>query len=124
MRLIFFAFFEKIVVPILTSGGYVGLSLSVLLAQHNQVMAVDIVQGFFNAGLCAMNFINGLHSRGIGSCCLQWSNNYTEDTYIRKLLNLRKSERIAVVIGAGYYLNHNIIPCSCRRSITDLLRVV
>lgn len=40
----FFAFFEKIVVPILTSGGYVGLSLSVLLAQHNQVMAVDIVQ--------------------------------------------------------------------------------
>ena len=44
MRLIFFAFFEKIVVPILTSGGYVGLSLSVLLAQHNQVMAVDIVQ--------------------------------------------------------------------------------
>lgn len=44
MRLIFFCFFEKIVVPILTSGGYVGLSLSVLLAQHNQVMAVDIVQ--------------------------------------------------------------------------------
>ena len=41
---LFFAFFEKIVVPILTSGGYVGLSLSVLLAQHNQVMAVDIVQ--------------------------------------------------------------------------------
>ena len=28
----------------MTSGGYVGLSLSVLLAQHNQVMAVDIVQ--------------------------------------------------------------------------------
>lgn len=40
----FFAFFEKFVAPILTSGGYVGLSLSVLLAQHNQVMAVDIVQ--------------------------------------------------------------------------------
>ena len=37
-------FFAKFVVPILTSGGYVGLSLSVLLAQHNQVMAVDIVQ--------------------------------------------------------------------------------
>lgn len=40
----FFAFFEKFVAPILTSGGYVGLSLSVLLAQHDQVMAVDIVQ--------------------------------------------------------------------------------
>ena len=43
IRLIFFAFFEKIVVPILTSGGYVGLSLAVLLAQHHQVTAVDIV---------------------------------------------------------------------------------
>ena len=29
---------------VITHGGYVGLSLSVLLAQHNQVMAVDIVQ--------------------------------------------------------------------------------
>ena len=43
MRLIFFCFFEKIVVPILTSGGYVGLSLAVLLAQHHQVTALDIV---------------------------------------------------------------------------------
>lgn len=40
---LFFCFFEKIVVPILTSGGYVGLSLAVLLAQHHQVTAVDIV---------------------------------------------------------------------------------
>lgn len=43
MRLIFFAFFEKIVVPILTSGGYVGLSIATLLSQHHKVMAVDIV---------------------------------------------------------------------------------
>ena len=43
MRLIFFAFFEKIVVPILTSGGYVGLSNATLLSQHHQVTAVDII---------------------------------------------------------------------------------
>lgn len=41
--LFFFAFFEKFFVPILTSGGYVGLSIATLLSQHHKVMAVDIV---------------------------------------------------------------------------------
>lgn len=34
---------QKIFVPYLTTGGYVGLSISVLLAQHEKVFAVDIV---------------------------------------------------------------------------------
>lgn len=41
--LFFFAFFEKFFVPILTSGGYVGLSIATLLSQHHRVTAVDIV---------------------------------------------------------------------------------
>lgn len=40
---LFFCFFEKFFVPILTSGGYVGLSIATLLSQHHKVMAVDIV---------------------------------------------------------------------------------
>lgn len=40
---LFFCFFEKIVVPILTSGGYVGLSIATLLSQHHKVTAVDII---------------------------------------------------------------------------------
>ena len=39
----FFAFFENFFVPILTSGGYVGLSIATLLSQHHKVTAVDIV---------------------------------------------------------------------------------
>ena len=40
---LFFCFFEKFFVPILTSGGYVGLSIATLLSQHHKVIAVDIV---------------------------------------------------------------------------------
>ena len=36
-------FFAKFVVPILTSGGYVGLSIATLLSQHHHVTAVDII---------------------------------------------------------------------------------
>lgn len=81
-------------------------------------------QGLFNAGLCTMNFVNALHVNGIGSCCLQWSNKYSEDVEVRKLLELRDSERIGIVIGAGYYLEENTIPCSVRRPVEELYREV
>lgn len=81
-------------------------------------------QGLFNAGLCVMNFINGLHARGIGSCCLQWSNKHAEDLKVRKALKLRDSERIAVIIAAGYYLKENVIPCSIRKNINDIYKEI
>lgn len=81
-------------------------------------------QGLFNAGLCAMNFINGLHARRIGSCCLQWSNKHTEDLKVRKALKLRDSERIAVVIAAGYYLEETVIPCSVRKDQKEIYKEV
>lgn len=81
-------------------------------------------QGLFNAGLCTMNFVNGLHAKGIGSCCLQWSNKRNEDVEVREKLRLRNSERIGIVIGAGYYLENNVIPCSARRDINEVFRIV
>lgn len=81
-------------------------------------------QGYMNAGLVAMNFVNGLHFRGIGSCFMQWANKRSEDLAVRKALGILDSEKIAIVIGAGYYTEESIIPCSCRRSIEDVLRVV
>lgn len=81
-------------------------------------------QGYFNAGLVSMNFVNGLHARGIGSCFMQWANKKSEDILVRNALKLSPSEKIAVVIGAGYYKEHSIIPCSCRKPISDLFEVV
>lgn len=79
-------------------------------------------QGLFNAGLCTMNFVNGLHAKGIGSCCLQWSNKDGEDAKVRGKLGLSESERIAVVIAAGYYLDSYRIPCSVRRNVSEVIQ--
>ena len=81
-------------------------------------------QGLFNAGLCTMSFINGLHVKGIGSCCLQWSNKNKQDIEVRKKLGLSSSERIGIVIGAGYYLDENTIPCSVRRKPNDVFTII
>lgn len=77
-------------------------------------------QGLFNAGLAAMQFVNGLHLRGIGSCFMEWSNKRKEDKIVRKRLKLQESERIAVVIGAGYYLPQSTIAASCRRPLKEI----
>ena len=72
-------------------------------------------QGYLNVGLAAMNFVNGLHARGIGSCFMQWSNKRSEDLFIRRKLGLSSSERIGIILGAGYYRHETRIPRSTRK---------
>lgn len=79
-------------------------------------------QGWFNAGLLSMNFINALHSLGIGSCPIQFGNSYKEEKLIKKILNIPENERIAVIITAGYYANESIVPCSTRKKIDQIYK--
>lgn len=79
-------------------------------------------QGYFNSGLFAMNFCNGLHSRGIGTCFVQFANKYKEEKKIKEKLGIPKSERIAVIISAGYYLDSFIVPSSTRKDLTDIYK--
>lgn len=81
-------------------------------------------QGYFNAGLVSMNFANALHFRGIGSCFLQWGNAFADERSIAEKLGLDPDERIAAVLGAGYYRKDTLIPCSNRKKPTELFRVV
>lgn len=77
-------------------------------------------QGYFNAGLVSMNFVNALHSKGIGSCFLQWGNTQKEENMVKNKLNIPKNERIAVVIASGYYKEKHVIPESCRKNMDDI----
>ena len=81
-------------------------------------------QGYVNVGLTAMNFANGLHARGIGSCFMQWSNNRTDDRKIRSILGIPVRERIGVVLGAGYYKDTVYIPCSTRKGKNEIFGIL
>ncbi len=81
-------------------------------------------QGYLNVGLTAMSFAYGLHARGIGSCFMQWSNNRSDDSLIRKSLGISKSERIGVILGAGYYRSETMIPRSTRRDKESVYSVL
>ena len=69
--------------------GYVGLSLSVLLAQHNQVMAVDIVQA-------KVDMINN-HKSPI-------QDDYIEKYLAEKELNLTAGRK-GCILGCGLCCN-------------------
>lgn len=79
-------------------------------------------QGWFNSGLVTMNFVNALHSLGIGSCCVQFGNSNKEEAEFKKLLNIPVSERIGVIIAAGYYDEISRIPYSTRKPISEIYR--
>lgn len=81
-------------------------------------------QGFLNAGLAAMNFVNGLHSRGIGSCFVQWSNKRKETEHIKKALGIPDNEVIAVAIGAGYYKKRYTVLNSERKSGKEIYKEI
>lgn len=79
-------------------------------------------QGWFNAGLFSMNFVNALHSLGIGSCFVQFGNSFKQEKKIKSKLNINDSERIAVIIAAGYYEDISRIPYSTRKPIEEIYR--
>ena len=80
-------------------------------------------QGWFNAGLFSMNLVNAMHAMGIGSCFCQFGNNVKDEDKIKELLSIPSSERIAVLIAAGYYCDEMLIPYSPRKEINDVGRV-
>ena len=80
-------------------------------------------QGLFNAGLVSMNFVNGLHSIGIGSCFIQFGNRHDDEDEIKKILDIPESERIAIIIVAGYYDTVSRIPCSVRKEKENIFFV-
>lgn len=87
-------------------------------------MAGERNQGWLNSGLIAMNFVNALHSLGIGSCLLQSSNTYKEEQELKKELGISDSERIAVIISAGYYGDSSIIANSVRKGKNQIYKKI
>lgn len=77
-------------------------------------------QGWLNAGLFAMNLVNGLHSLGIGSCITASANSPKEEESLKKALNIGANERIATTIVCGYYDDKFMAPVSSRKSIDDI----
>lgn len=70
-----------------------------------------------------MNFILGLHSRGIGSVCLNWSKSPRTDRRLRSVIGLPDDEAIVMLIGFGHLLEDYSVAASPRMSLDQTLIV-
>ena len=81
-------------------------------------------QGYFNAGLFAMNFVNALHSFNIQTCFLQYATSYHENKKMHELLEIPEYEKIVTVIGAGYADEKVKLAKSSRKNIGEVYRKI
>lgn len=81
-------------------------------------------QGYFNAGILALQFVQTLQYRGIGSCFLQFTKDVKAEEQLKNILGIPKSERIAIILSAGYIKTDNIIPASVKKPLGDMYKKI
>lgn len=59
-------------------------------------------QCWIDGGLFAMSLVLGLHSQGLGTCCLNWSKSAPTDRAMRALLKIPDPEVIIMLMAVGH----------------------
>ena len=97
-----------------------GVNTFILTFDANGLIGVgERNQGYFNAGLFSTNFVNALHSLGIGTCFIQFANSVKEEEKLKEINEIPSSERIAVILYAGYYNDKSIFCVSPRKEFEE-----
>lgn len=78
-------------------------------------------QHWIDGGLFSMSLIYALHSLGIASCPLNWSQTPKADKAIRKVLQIKDNHTIMMMIGFGYPDTDNKVCSSTRRPVNEVL---
>jgi len=79
-------------------------------------------QCFVDGGLFSMSLLLSLHFVKLASCPLNWSYNFSEDLKIRKMLKIRKSENIIILLAVGNMPPLVKVTRSQRKDLADTLR--
>lgn len=76
-------------------------------------------QCWIDGGLFSMSLILGLHAKGIGTCCLNWSKSASDDRAMRKRLGLPDSEVIIMMLAVGSLPDSLKVAYSNRKSVEE-----
>jgi nitroreductase len=74
----------------------------------------EIYQQWIDGGLFSMSFIYAMHSIGVATCPLNWSQDPITDKNIRKSINIKTNQTIIMMIAIGHYKDNTTVCISSR----------
>ncbi|MBV6760641.1 nitroreductase family protein [Rhodococcus opacus] len=97
-------------------------SLAVITADLRNYWEVEERhQAWVDGGLVAMSFVLGLHARGLGSVCLNWSKSPSKDEELIELLDLPPASAIIMMVGFGHLREKFNVATSARSNLAEFL---
>lgn len=78
-------------------------------------------QGYVDGGMFSMSLVNALHSKGLGTCCLNCSINSKVDKKLRKVAKIPESESIIMMIAVGHLPDQLNVASSVRKNLNKIL---
>lgn len=81
-------------------------------------------QHWIDGGMFSMSFIWALHSLGIASCCLNWSQSPSNDKAFRELIHIDLAHTVTMMIAVGKPDSENIVCSSERRPLKEVYTLI
>lgn len=77
-------------------------------------------QHWIDGGLFSMSLIYALHSLGVASCCLNWSQSPENDKLLRSVVSIKENHTIVMMLAVGWPDENNNVCVSARRPLDEI----
>jgi len=79
------------------------------------------MQPWTDGGMFAMSFVLALHSRGLGTVCLNWSKTQADEQTFRKAFDIGNDEVIVMLVAFGHLPEEYRVAASPRVALDHTL---
>jgi nitroreductase len=77
-------------------------------------------QHWIDGGMFSMSLVYALHSLGVASCCLNWSQSPSIDRLLRSSVKIKPNHTVMMMIALGWPKENNKVCISARRPVNEV----
>jgi len=81
-------------------------------------------QAFIDAGIFSMSLMYSLHNMGLATCPLNWCTSKSNDIKLRKMIKIKESETIILLLAVGNYCDEFKVVKSTRKPTGEIMSII